>query len=265
MIVTKQTKGLNDAKELNSGSEYEKINVLSWHPRDTDYYELSPYYLRTDGNEKNTCKSGVLFENYYQASKVYPFVSDIEVYSHHSQKGNPNALWWKYICLNNKGKDITFDDKTNSLTNTYFHWRDSLWNCQKPIRYPVGITDRKNCLFSVGFVKNDETGIIEEKRYNYLESRKNIYKDEYLRLIRKLKCYQKLLEKLLNGAKIMITEVDLPHSSKKGNYSKTVDSNNIYTPSLESLEVLLNDPSEAFGHGLCLAYGLLEDLAKLKN
>ena len=30
--------------------------------------------------------------------------------------------------------------------------------------------------------------------------------------------------------------------------------------STEKLELLLNDTSEAFGHGLCLAYSLLVDL-----
>lgn len=257
MIVTKQTKGLNDAKDLNSG-EYEKINVLSWHLRDTEYYEFSPYHLKTDGNEKNACLPGVLFENYYQASKVYRYVSNIEVYSHHTQKNNPNALWWKYTCPN--GKELAFDDKTNSVTEGYYKWRNSLWACKNPIRYPVGFYERKNCLFAIGYVKNEQ-GQYEEKRYNYLESRKNIYKEEYLRLVRKLPIYQKLLQKLLNGQKLMITEVDLPHSTKKGNYSKVVDSNNIYTATIESLDLLLNDPSEAFGHGLCLTYGLLEDFS----
>ena len=38
------------------------------------------------------------------------------------------------------------------------------------------------------------------------------------------------------------------------------DDNNICNMSIEKLELLLNDTSEAFGHGLCLAYSLLIDL-----
>ena len=58
----------------------------------------------------------------------------------------------------------------------------------------------------------------------------------------------------------MICEVDVPANNKKGEYGKGCDENNICFMSIEKLELLLNDPSEAFGHGLCLAYSLLVDL-----
>lgn len=47
---------------------------------------------------------------------------------------------------------------------------------------------------------------------------------------------------------------------KKGEYGKNYNEYNIvdcYT--INKIELLLNDPSEAFGHGLCLIYALLQD------
>ena len=58
----------------------------------------------------------------------------------------------------------------------------------------------------------------------------------------------------------MICEVDVPAKDKKGNYD-ICDNNSICELSIQHLEVLSNDPSEAFGHGLCLAYSLLLDLS----
>ena len=54
--------------------------------------------------------------------------------------------------------------------------------------------------------------------------------------------------------------MDVPAKNKKGEYGKNCDKNNVYHMSIEKLELLLNDTSEAFGHGLCLAYSLLVDL-----
>ena len=265
MIFTKQTKGLNEAKNLYTG-DYKKVNVLSWHSKDTEYYELSPYHLKTDGREENFCYPGVLFENYYQSCKVYKYVRNIKVYSHHTQRNNPNGLWWDYQCTNGieeayHEKDINNpndDVNDKKVTNGYYNWRNSLWMCKNPIRYPVGFHERKNCLFSIGEIFKN--GKWEEKRYNYLEARKNIYMKEYIRLIRQLPIYKKFLNDVKNGVNIIITEVDLPSSNKKGSFNK-VDTTGFYYPTLESLNILLNDPSEAFGHGLCLTYALLEDLS----
>jgi hypothetical protein len=51
----------------------------------------------------------------------------------------------------------------------------------------------------------------------------------------------------------------VPANGKKGEYGKDSDEDNICILSLEKLKILMNDPSEAFGHGLCLAYALLQD------
>ena len=83
---------------------------------------------------------------------------------------------------------------------------------------------------------------------------------EYIRLIKKLPEYKKLLDKLKNGKNIMICEIDVPAKNKRGEYGNNCDENNICHMSIEKLELLLNDTNEAFGHGLCLAYSLLLDL-----
>jgi hypothetical protein len=40
---------------------------------------------------------------------------------------------------------------------------------------------------------------------------------------------------------------------------KDCDEDDICILSLEKLEILMDDPTEAFGHGLCLAYALFQD------
>src|SRR5437879_750169 len=72
------------------------VQVLSWHKKDTEYYELSPYFLKTDGNEIIKNDGNVIFENFWQGSKVYDFIYDIEIYPHYSFKGNKKYLWWEW-------------------------------------------------------------------------------------------------------------------------------------------------------------------------
>ena len=258
MISLIQTKNLKEAKDLITPLPYKKVNVLSWHEKETEYFELCPYVLKTDGLEENITIAGVIFENYWQSAKVFETVYDIEVYPHHSLKGNAKYLSWKYTCKNNTGQQINFDKINNKLTDEYYDWRNSLLLCQKPIRYPNDIHRRHLTLFSLGYTF--QNGEYIENRYNYIAARKAIYFKEYIRLIRKLPIYLKLLNEVKSGINILITEVDVPSKNKKGLFSKVVNENNIYNPTLESIEQLLHDPSEAFGHGLCLSYALLQDL-----
>lgn len=231
---------------------YEIVNVLSWHDYDTIYYQCSPYYLKTDGKEEQQNDGNVLFENFWQGSKVYPIVYPIEVYSHYTRKGNPNYLWFQW-----KTENKTYDTNTDKVTDDYFKWRKALWDCKKPIRYPNGMNRRTECKFSllVPGVSSDKTEI----RLNYIESRNRIYCKEYKRLVRNLEVYKKLLTNLKcnPNLKICICEIDVPCPSKKGNYKCN---ELFYECTLDNLNVLKNDPSEAFGHGLCLAESILEDL-----
>lgn len=92
---------------------------------------------------------------------------------------------------------------------------------------------------------------------DYITSRKELYVKEYIRLVRKTQEYKVLLRKLKKGENLQICEIDVPANGKKGEYGKDCDEDDIL--SSEKLKVLMNDPSEAFGHGLCLAYVLFQD------
>jgi hypothetical protein len=82
-------------------------------------------------------------------------------------------------------------------------------------------------------------------------------------LVKNLPEYQILLQNLIDNKNIMIYEIDVPKNNKRGEYGKDCDKNNICHMNIEKLETLLNDTSEPFGHGLCLAYSLLKDLEKI--
>lgn len=249
MIATQQLKSTT-AKAV-SLENYETINVLKWN--NSKWKNLSPYLLKTDGNETCFNSGGVLFENFYQGCKVYDIVYENEVYASRYHVNNPDHLWWKFTPKTLSGDIILNNDKINY--DLYLNWRNNLWDCKNPIRYPNKINRRKNTKFSVCIDKNGN-----ETRYDYITSRKEIYLKEYVRLVKNLPEYKTLLNKLKNNKNIMICEVDVPAQNKKGNYGNDCDENDICYMSIEKLETLLNDTNEAFGHGLCLAYSLLLDL-----
>ena len=244
-ICTSRIKSIKDTPHLFYG--YHPVNVLSWHPEDTLYYEMSPYHLRTDGNEESVNEGGVLYENFWQGQKVYPQIYPIEVYCHPSKRGNPQYLWYK-----NTQNDIHIVNDT--VLPAYYEWRAGLYACKKPIRYPNGREHRKECKFLL-LSRLDGSS----ERLGYIDSRKRVYVHEYKRLIRHLPIYKQLLTKLKYDPdfKICIYEIDVPCSTKHGNYKCT---DPMFNCTKESLEVLINDASDAFGHGLCLASALLEDL-----
>lgn len=249
MIITQRIKGVNSVPV--ECEDFEIINVLKWSG--SRWKTLCPYYLRTDGKEENHNPGNVLFENFYQGSKVYETVYENEVYPSVFQKGNPSYLWWKFLPVNHYGDQLL--DSTDSLNyDFYYRWRDSLWNCQKPVRYPNKFHRKARVMFSLSVSRE---GV--ERRLDYITSRKELYVNEYIRLVRKTAEYKVLLRKLKKGENLQICEVDVPANGKKGEYGKDCDEDDICILSLEKLEILMSDPTEAFGHGLCLAYALFQD------
>jgi hypothetical protein len=249
MIATQQIK--STATKPVSLDTYETINVLKWN--NSKWKNLCPYLLKTDGEEYCCNPGGILFENFYQGCKVYDVVYDNEVYPSRYFMNNPKYLWWKFEPISPLG-DVLFE---NNLINydLYYRWRNGLWECPNPVRYPNKIHRRKHTQFSLCVDKDGNETILD-----YISTRKEIYVKEYCRLIRKTPEYAKLLNKLTKGENIMLCEIDVPANNKKGEYGNDCDENNICPMSIAKLELLLNDPSEAFGHGLCLAYSLLLDL-----
>ena len=249
MIKTQRIK--STTSKVVKLDDFETINVLKWN--NSKWKNLCPYLLKTDGNEKCVNDGGILFENFYQGCKVYDIVYLNEVYPSRFYIGNDKYLWWKFEPKNEMGDKLIEENKINY--ELYYNWRNSLWKCKNPIRYPNKIHRRKDTQFALCIDKEGN-----EKRLNYIETRKEIYAKEYIRLIKKLPEYEKLLEKLKNGKNIMICEVDVPAKNKRGEHGKDCDENDICEMSIEKLEILMNDINEPFGHGLCLAYSLMLDL-----
>ena len=61
------------------------------------------------------------------------------------------------------------------------------------------------------------------------------------------------------GNNLMIVEIDVPGNGKKGSYGEDCTTDDVCIMSLDKVNVLLEDLSEPFGHGLCLVYCLLTD------
>jgi hypothetical protein len=249
MIATQQIKSTT-VKPV-SLIDYETINVLKWN--NSKWKQLCPYLLKTDGKETCHNSGGIIFENFYQGCKVFDIIYENEVYPSKYYINNPKYLWWKFEPETSTGDVILENNKVNY--DLYFRWRNSLWECKNPIRYPNKIHRRKNTQFALCIDKKGK-----KQRFDYISTRKEIYVKEYIRLIKELPEYTNLLNKLKNGKNIMICEMDVPANNKKGIYGEDCDENNICHMSIEKLELLLNDTNEAFGHGLCLAYSLLIDL-----
>ena len=244
MIITQRVKSLNESNSILVPPNFHKVNCFTWHEKDSPYYQFSPYFLKTDGHEELKNDGGILFENFWQGSKVYPIVYPNDVYPHHTLRGNPKLLQWSW---KSKERHLSPEGQVNE---NYFKWRQSIYACPYPIRYPNQYQYRKTCAF-VLFGNS-----VDSERLDYIQARKRIYVQEYSRLVRQLPLYQTLLQKLQNGENISIVEIDLPCKEKTGIWH----SEDNFKPTLENLNVLIEDRNNAFGHGLVLSKCLLEDL-----
>ena len=301
-IKTQQIK--STTQKIKNHENFIPINVLKWN--NSKWKTLCPYFLTTDGQEENFNSGAVIFENFYQGSKVYDVVYSNIVYPSRYHVNNPQYVWWKFVTLDKLRRinelkadqritreiretgvsgegytelpetivdgtitedsiidesavpdngDRLLDAEENIDYDLYDRWKNSLWLCPHPIRYPNSINRRQNTQFSL---ITDKHG--NERRLDYIAARKELYCKEYIRLVRVLPEYQQLLADLRQGKNLLICEVDVPVKGKKGEYGRDCDADGNCLMTLAKLEIMLNDPQEAFGHGLCLAMALLEDL-----
>lgn len=250
IISTYRITKINENIKIN---QFETCQVMTWHEKDSLYYEMSPYHLKTDGLEKNINGGNIIFENFYQGSKIYNEVFPIEIYPHFSRNGDARFLQWKW------GHEKHIDDEGKIIWDLYMRWRNNIFLCKHPIRYPNGRKNSKYCKCAVLISKNI-TGDIEVSFLNYIQTRIQFYRNEYCRLIRKLPIYMILFNKIMMGININIQEIDVPHPSKKGFHGTLCYQNGIFIPTLDNLEILINDISEPFGHGLCISYALINDI-----
>lgn len=245
MILTYRIKSKTDKGTVPPN--FERINVLSWLPKDSKYYTLSPYFLKTDGHEENYNTGGCIFENFWQFSKVYPHVYFAPQYPGPFQQGKAEYLVWQY-------PDEDHVINGNIYWDRYYRWRYSGFLNDKPVRRPNGKHQRE-CLGHLLIKSNFEYELLD-----YVTARKRLYEQEYVRLVRQTKEYSQLLNKLKQGQNICIHEIDVPSPSKKGYYGSLCDSQGYFVATLQNIDLLVKDTSEAFGHGLVLAKALLEDL-----
>lgn len=131
MIVVKHLSGIRERVSVPEG--FHPVNVLSWHKEDTPYFNLSPYFLKTE--------EGHLFENWWQGSKIYRRVFNNVVHPH---RNLPHIVWWKYECENGASSELHFDEN-NEILPRYFVWRKSIWENKFPVRYPNRFENRHTC------------------------------------------------------------------------------------------------------------------------
>src|SRR5690606_24147848 len=88
------------------------------------------------------------------------------------------------------------DNKELIPTMNYKLWRQKGMENEYPVRYPVGFMNRSDC---VGSIKSSEYNkcIADEtyvpKLLTYIEARKEIYLKTYIKLVKKEKDFEKLL------------------------------------------------------------------------
>jgi hypothetical protein len=101
----------------------------------------------------------------------------------------------KFSPVNSYGDNLV-DSKDCLNYRLYNRWRDSLWSCQKPVRYPNKFHRKARVMFSVSVSRE-----VVERRLDYITSRKELY----VRLVRKLK----------KGENLQICEIDVPANGKR--------------------------------------------------
>lgn len=216
---------------------FTKILVLT---KSTEYGSLGPYVL-TDEKDR-------IMENVWQFQKLYKTVpAACEKLSRYDK-----TIIWQH-------PEETHIDKNKNITEKYWKWREKGMNNKYYVRYPVGFNNMSKCVCAI---KEFDDGTFSEP-LDYIQARKHIYVPLYCRLVKKQKQFKELQNRLKNGEKLLIIEVDGPHQESLDYYKEKyhVADNFItnYTIEVtkENMEIMLNDPKHPFGHGYCLAMALL--------
>lgn len=236
MIRVGRIKYLNGGRDIPDYEGFKPIVVMT---KSSQYGSLGPYVLKD--------KFGRIMENIWQFSKVYEKVPLArETYSRYD-----NRVIWEH------GAEKHYNTDTCKLSKEYSLWRKKGFNCDDPVRYPVGFNHRHNCLFSL---KNYKKPL---DKLDYIESRKKIYLPKYSQLVKRQSQYKDLLILLEAGQNLLILEVDGPHQESLKYYKDKykVKDNFIERDTIlitkKTMEIMLNDDKHPFGHGYCLAMTLL--------
>jgi len=217
------------------GQEFKGFETISVWCGKGKYSCLSPYDLKDE--------NGHLHENIWQFSKVYEKIP---------KSVQRKSRWDNTIIWDHPSEAHVMDGQ---LTEEYFKWREKGFNCQYPIRYPVGYNHRHKCVGSLKSTEGDELELLD-----WVESRKQIYLPLYDKLVRKEKKFEELKEKLKNGQNLLLIEPDGPHPEDAEYYAKfgVKIENETILMNEHNLKFLLNDTKRPFGHGYCLGLALLD-------
>lgn len=125
-----------------------------------------------------------------------------------------------------------------------------------PVRYPVGRGNMDQCIFSL---KTKDDGTVDSYPLDYIEARKQIYVEEFAKLVKRHPKFIQLQQRLANGENLLIIEVDcckeesMPYYIERYGVSPNMINNGTMLATAENLNLLLNDPRERFGHGMVIA------------
>lgn len=183
-------------------------------------YQLSPCHLSYNVNY-----SKIIFENYWQASKVYSSVSK-------QSQAVANHVIWEHPAE-------THIDNDNKPNKNYLAWKMKLLSNPYPIRYPNGINGSKDFLYHMVL---DRDGNI-----NYLyraDALKLLYIAGYAKLVKKTEAYHQLKLLIDNGNSLCFSDTDAL---------------GFITVTQESYDKYLNSRNQTFSHTWVLA-GLLLNL-----
>ena len=235
--------------------------VVTSHNKSKLGHSLSPYIL---ADEK-----GRLMENIWQFSKIYPQVAQQKqkTWTHDAEV---HVLNYKKLGYLDQSK----------ITPDYWKWRAKGINHKHPVRYPNGYGGKEKCICALWSAKNNilaelddiEDEYAEMEQLDYIEARKRIYVPLYIKLAKQNAEFAELRKKLENGENLQILDVDGPDDTiyeKNGKipapYDTMTQGIHGVTSEVGSIEIteeniklLLNDPTQPFGHGYCLAVTLLE-------
>ncbi|MBL4898408.1 MAG: hypothetical protein JKX76_02045 [Colwellia sp.] len=216
---------------------YEGFRPILCLTQSSPYGSLGPYCLKNDNSH--------IFENTWQFSKIYKHVpASKQLYSRYDK-----TVIWDHPAETHM--------LNGQITEEYWCWRQRGLDAEHAIRYPVGRAHRNKCLYS--FKSRDDPTPLD-----YIQARKEIYLPGYQELVVQEPKYTKLQTMLAKGQNLLIIEVDGPHQESmeyyKEKYGVADDfiENDTILVTPENMDIMLNDPKHAFGHGYCLGMSLLQ-------
>jgi hypothetical protein len=204
------------------------------------YWDLSSEYMRDE--------NGVIMENRWQFSKVYPYVPYV---LQRESKFSKNIIW--------ENKEEIHVDDNNNINSNYINWRKKGMMSKHPIEYPVGYNHRRTCLYTL---KENNDGTYSDK-LDFIEARKKIYVPEYCKLVKKKSKFKELQirhqkeENLLIIAKDGPKQESLPYYIGRYNVKKDFIYKDTVLVNRDTIQIMLNDQKHKFGFGFCISMAIL--------